>query len=411
MRANRLAAAVFLATAAVALPACGDDVDNGVSGRQPSESESLTIYASLPLRGPQESEAVAVLRGMKLALADARSRIAGKTIRLKDNDDTGSDGRWDDGAVADNAREAIRPSTTIAYIGELDSGASALSIPILNEAGILQVSPASGYMGLTRGGGVVEGEPAKYYPSGRRTFGRVTPGDRVQAQAQVRLQVQAGCRNLYLLHDEELYGTGLAAAIRDAPGKGRMDVVADAAFSPRAEDFDAVVADVAQRRADCVFVGTAEAAGAARLLRALHRADARLELFVPDRLVTTSFTRALGSAASSTQMTSPRLRRSDYPPSARALLRRYSREYGGPAPIDALFGYATMDAVLHSIRTATGSGSIQSRTIRAFFELDRDSVLGRYTIDGNGDSSLSRYGSYRVVDGRPRFAAVIDTAR
>ena len=50
--------------------------------------------------------------------------------------------------------------------------------------------------------------------------------------------------------------------------------------------------------------------------------------------------------------------------------------------------------------------------IRNFFRIDgRRSVLGTYSIDGNGDTTLSRYGSYTVRDGRLRFLRVIDPAQ
>ena len=45
----------------------------------------------------------------------------------------------------------------MAYIGEFNSGASKISIPILNRAGIPQISPANTYNGLTTP--VERGEP------------------------------------------------------------------------------------------------------------------------------------------------------------------------------------------------------------------------------------------------------------
>ena len=74
------------------------------------------------------------------------------------------------------------------YLGEFNSGGSAISLPITNEAGILQVSPSNTYVGLTRAEGADKGEPDKYYPSGKRTFGRVVPADHIQAAAQVAYQ-------------------------------------------------------------------------------------------------------------------------------------------------------------------------------------------------------------------------------
>jgi len=64
-----------------------------------------------------------------------------------------------------NARRAAADSSAIGYIGEFNSGASAISMPILSEAGIPQISPSNTYVGLTRSGsGAAPGEPDKYDP-------------------------------------------------------------------------------------------------------------------------------------------------------------------------------------------------------------------------------------------------------
>ena len=51
------------------------------------------------------------------------------------DDSTAAAGKWDPGATSSNARKAAQDKSTIAYLGEFNSGASAISIPILNEAG------------------------------------------------------------------------------------------------------------------------------------------------------------------------------------------------------------------------------------------------------------------------------------
>src|SRR3712207_6253460 len=89
------------------------------------------------------------------------------------DDATAATGKWEPGKVSENARKAVQDDKTIAYLGEFNSGASAISIPLLNEAGILQVSPSNTYVGLTRAEGAEKGEPQKYQPSGTKTFGRV----------------------------------------------------------------------------------------------------------------------------------------------------------------------------------------------------------------------------------------------
>jgi len=110
------------------LAGCGG---GGGTGSTRVTSDTLTIYTGLPLRGPRGPEGRAVLRGEKLALHDAGGHVNNLEIGLVALDDTdGSTLQWAPGQVAANAREAAQNPTTIAYIGDLDSGASAVSVPI-----------------------------------------------------------------------------------------------------------------------------------------------------------------------------------------------------------------------------------------------------------------------------------------
>ena len=112
----------------------------------------------------------------------------------------------------------------IYYIGEFNSGASEVSMPILNRAGIPQVSPASTYVGLTTSQpGSLPGEPNKYFPTGTRTFLRIVPMDTNQAAALIDLMGSDNCAKIALAHDTGAYGRGLATLIaaRRARVRGR----------------------------------------------------------------------------------------------------------------------------------------------------------------------------------------------
>ena len=82
----------------------------------------------------------------------------------------------------------------MAYIGEFNSGATAVSMPILNEAGVPQVSPANTAVGLTTNEpGADKGEPDKYYPAGTRPTAASCPKDTIQGAALVTLMKEDGC--------------------------------------------------------------------------------------------------------------------------------------------------------------------------------------------------------------------------
>ena len=64
--------------------------------------------------------------------------------------------------------------------------------------------------------------------------------------------------------------------------------------------------------------------------------------------------------------------------------------------------------MLEAIKLAGDNGNDRQAVIDALFQIkDRDSVLGTYSIDENGDTTLSDYGADRVEDGKLVFDKVI----
>ena len=112
----------------------------------------------------------------------------------------------------------------VVYLGEFNSGASAVSIPILNEAGVPQISPANTDVGLTTNEpGAEPGEPDKYYPTGKRTYARIVPRDTIQGAALVDAMKEDGCTKVASANDKEVYGAGLAKHIELAAKAQGLD--------------------------------------------------------------------------------------------------------------------------------------------------------------------------------------------
>ena len=143
------------------LVACGDDGGGGGGG---GGGKELTIYSSLPLQGAARAQSEAAVNGAKLALEQAGSKAGKFPVKYKSMDDsTAQQGGWEPSATSSNALKAAQDKSTIGYIGEFNSGATAVSLPILNEAGIAQVSPGNTAVGITSDDpGASPGEPDKY---------------------------------------------------------------------------------------------------------------------------------------------------------------------------------------------------------------------------------------------------------
>ena len=400
-----LAALIVLA----ALAGCGTKDTAGAQIR----GRTLTIYTSVPLRGLSRVSGMAVVSGAQLALAQAHGRVGKYRIALKVLDDaTIQRGGWDPGQTTINARVAVLDPTTIAYLGELNSGASAVSIPPLNRAGIPQVSPTSTAVGLTAASpSAFPGEPQKYYPSGVRTFARVVPNDTVQAIAQVRIQQGMGCRSTYVLDDGEVDGADAARSFELAAETAHLRLVGNQAFPRNATSYAALASGVAQLQPDCVLISADTESGAVALTTQLAEAMPDVKIFGSAGLAESTFTDpAQGgipeSIDSRVVLTAPTLGPGLYPASARAFTVAYQRRYGAVEP-DSIFGYEAMSLLLSAIDRGTDRGTkpaLRSAVRTALFATrDRRSVLGTYSLDGNGDTTLRRYGVYAIAAGQLTF--------
>src|SRR5215218_4299178 len=241
---RKIVGAAAAALVALAFAACGGD-DDGDEGAASSGGSTLTIYSSLPLQGDSRPQSEDVVAGEKLALEEAGGKVGKFTIKYVSLDDaTAAAGKWDPAQTSSDARKAAQDKSSIAYLGEFNSGASAISLPILNEANILQISPSNTYVGLTRAEGADKGEPDKYYPAGKRTYGRVVPADHIQAAAQVTYQKDEGCKKTYILNDKEVYGKGIAVQVENIGKAQGLQIAGNEGIDTKAANFRAVATKI-----------------------------------------------------------------------------------------------------------------------------------------------------------------------
>ena len=376
----------------VALVAVGCGGDGG-----PSRGEALTIYVSAPLHGPRAAAGIGIERGARLALGDAGARAGQLKVRSVYLDDTAGGG-WSIARTAANARRAAEDSSTIGYIGELDSGATRVSLPITNRAGIAQVSPGSSSVDLTRLSPAGGADPDRYRPGGERSFARVVPADDVQARAAAAWARRAGANGIEVLNDATTYGRTVADAF--------VQAARGFALHPRTlrgRVGFATARRVTASRSGAIFFG-GSAAAAVQPLRLLAPAVPAATIFGPDALIDPAFLRGAAAFQDRLRLTSPFLDPSLLPARGRRFVRAYASRFGGhPAPA-AAYGYESMALLLDAIRRAGAGGDDRGKVIDALLSTsDRGSVLGTYSIDGNGDTTLDTVSGYRISDGLPVF--------
>ena len=378
---RRAAAIVSVAALALAFGGCGDGGSGNVRG------ETLTVYVSAPLHGERALEGRGVVEGARLALAEAGGSVGSLRVRAVYLDDT-SDGRWSLARSAANARQAAEDATAIGFIGDLDSGATRASLPITNQAEMVQISPGSTAVDLTRLPPVGNGDPDRYQPSDRRTFARVVPADDVQGRAAAVWAKRMGAKRVAVVSDRTAFGRGLGLEFRHAAASLGLGI------GPVAN-------------ADLVYYG-----GSPGGILAAPRVGPGGSVIGSDALLSPALLRATTAIAGRLYVTSPFIDPSLLPPQGKRFLRAYrTRLRRSPNPA-AAYGYESMALLLEAIRRAGDDGDDRHAVIdEVLSTVDRRSVLGTYSIDGNGDTTLDTISGYRISDRLPVFPVRLEAPR
>ena len=410
MRVRRFAfSASLLGAVALLISACGSSSSSSSGGGSCVSGNTLTIYSSLPFDPTDKPQSQDVVDGEKLALQKAGNKVGKYNIKYVSLDDaTPAEGKWEAGQVSSNARTAAQNQNTILYLGEFNSGATAVSLPILNRSGILQISPSNTAVGLTKKS-ADPAEPAKYYPTGKRTYGRVVPADNIQSAAQVSYMKSLGVKKLYVLDDKEVYGKGVGDGVAADAKKAGIQVLGDEGIDPKAANYRSLAQKMKSAGADAFFFGGITANNAVQLWGDIFAANPNIKGFGPDGVAETSFSSKIPAATmKDTFITNPTLPPNLYPPSAQKFFTDFKTTYGHDPEPYAIYGYEAMKDALLSVQNAGDKGNDRSAVIDQFFQIkDRDSVLGKYSIDENGDTTLSDYGGNLVKDGSLVFDKVI----
>ncbi|HEV3137170.1 MAG TPA: branched-chain amino acid ABC transporter substrate-binding protein, partial [Pirellulales bacterium] len=123
----------------------------GWQGAGVGDPALIKIVSSLPRTGSAKAQTDTIVNGIKIALAEADSKAGGFEIAYADWDDaTAGAGQWTAEAETANAARAVRDPDVMIYIGTYNSGAAKISMPILNKAHLLMISPANTWPGLTK---------------------------------------------------------------------------------------------------------------------------------------------------------------------------------------------------------------------------------------------------------------------
>jgi branched-chain amino acid transport system substrate-binding protein len=184
-------------------------------------------------------------------------------------------------------------------------------------------------------------------------------------------------------------------------------VIADEGIDKNAANYRSLAAKAAGQRADCMVYAGITANNAVQLFKDFSAALPDGRLYGPDGIAESGFADPKeggipADVGAKVRVSIATLPADQYPPDGQQFFADYKTEYGDASPDPyAIYGFEAMSLTLDAIKRAAAQGKVDRAAVieQLFATKDRTSVLGTYSIDANGDTTLTDYGSYRIEDG------------
>jgi branched-chain amino acid transport system substrate-binding protein len=371
-----------------------------------AEDKIIRIVSSLPRTGSAQGQTDSIVNGIRLAIADYEGKIAGFDIKYHDLDDsTAVTGQWVAEREADNAREAVKDKEVVAYIGTYNSGAAKVSMPILNKAGMVMISPAATWPGLTKKvkGEEKSGEPDIYRPAEIVNFCRVVPHDAVQGPlTAVFVARELKAKSVYVIDDKELYGAMLATSFADKCKELKVKVLGHESLDTRAPNYRELAAKIKKAAPDVVYFGGTTQSGGPQLAIDMKKSGPDCPLVVPDGCYEQAFIEGARQEALNGRCyaTIGGIDPSQLKGRGAEFAKRYKEKFKVEPEAYAVYGYEAAKVVLEAIKTV---GKRDRDAIRKAVLATKDfdkGALGKWSFDADGDTTLQQLTVSKIAEGK-----------
>jgi branched-chain amino acid transport system substrate-binding protein len=402
-----------------------------VGGRREAVGDPgvIKIVSSLPRSGSARGQTDTIVNGTRLALDELRGPDGVRRLEVTDpetgekrtfrieyqdlDDATAAAGQWTIEQEIANANLARTDPDVMVYLGTYNSGASKVSMPILNRAHLLMVSPANTAESLTKPNTGERHEPACYRPSGEVNFFRVCPTDDLQSEVAAGWMKDLGVKRVYLLDDNEYYGKGIAAGLRSACPRLGITVLGSEGIDTKAQEFKPLMLKIKGQDPDLVYYAGTTQGKAGQLLKDMISVGLRCPMMAPDGCYENAMIESAGADAFEKVpfyvtfggLTVEGLKAGGG--RGAEFVRRYVEKFGGePDEGYAVYGYESGLAAIECIRIA-GKKDREAICKAATKIHNFTGATGTWSFDPNGDTTNQKMSGSTVRNGKFEFVKLL----
>jgi branched-chain amino acid transport system substrate-binding protein len=340
-----------------------------------ANAQNIPIAVVGPLTGSNAAIGEQMKRGAEMAAADvnAKGGVLGKKLAVMIADDACDPKQ----AVA--AANDVVGKGAVFVDGHYCSSSSIPASAVYNEAGVLQITPASTNPALT------DDAAKKGWNNVFRVCGR---DDAQGAVAGKYLADHYKGKRLAVVHDKTAYGKGLADETKKAMNAAGLKEVMYEAITQGDKDFSALISKMKQNNIDAIYFGGYQTE-AGLIVRQARDQGLKATLIGGDALVTEEFWKITGPAGEGTLMTFPPDPRKV--PAAKAVVDRFMAEGYNPEGY-TLYTYAAIQAFAEAAEKAK-SVKVDDLS-KALHSMTAQTVVGPLTWDKKGDVTNPKYVFY-----------------
>ncbi|AFZ16137.1 branched-chain amino acid ABC transporter substrate-binding protein [Allocoleopsis franciscana] len=384
----------------------------GNQGGTTADGNTVKIVSSLPMTGSGIGQNQTIVNGIKQVLDETNSTACDGKVKItyeSYDDATAAAGKWDPAQVTSNANKAVADKSVVAVIGHFNSGAAKLSIPILNKSNLVMVSPANTYPGLTKPGKGEANEPNIYYPNGKRNYARVVPADDLQGVAGAKWAKSLGAKKVFILDDQELYGKGLADIFEATAKKEGLQVLGHEGIDAKASDYKALMTKIKALGPDLIYFGGTTQTNAGQLIKDMRNVGMsgdKVKFMGPDGIFEKALIDAAGKDAEGVYATFGGVPAKELKGTGQKWYESYKKKYAAEPEAYAAYGYESAKVIVDAINKVCKNDrdAIREAVLNT---KDFNGVLGTWSFDPNGDTTLTTLSGNVVKNGKWEFVSVL----
>jgi branched-chain amino acid transport system substrate-binding protein len=342
-------------------------------------AETLKIGTLSPLTGPYAQDGTDILQGVKTAVAvfEKSGSVPGfDKIEVIPGDSAC------DGGKATLAANKLINSAVHGVIGAYCSSATIPASVPLNEANIIQITPASTHTDVTA--------------RGFKQIFRMPPRDDVQAWSSVKFfENGLKIKTVALIDDRQTYTVGLTENItKFIKENNQIQIVAHEHITPGDKDFTAVLTNLKKINPDLIYMGVYQPEGSL-MVRQIKALGITSKLLSEDAVFHPKFIEVGGEAAEGTFLTFAKAPETQ-------MRKDFETTYKEMWKVDSVGSYAyyAYDAAMILIQAIKKAGTTKTDTVAATLRDNSwEGVSGDIKFDEKGDRKLAHV-IWVVKDGK-----------